>query len=53
MPHQENKGSRYRQLRLETETGLTYPEANVAIEIQFIDGRKDLFVALDVDSNWV
>jgi hypothetical protein len=35
---------------LEVETSLTYPEANVAIEVQFIDRHKYLFVALDVES---
>ena len=39
-----------RRLRLEVESSLTYPEANVAIEVQFIDRHKYLFVALDVES---
>ena len=43
-PYQgELKVAGIRRLRLET-------EANVAIEIQFIDGRKNLFFALDVEN---
>jgi hypothetical protein len=39
-----------RRLPVETEDGELCSAANVAIEIQLVDGRRDLFVALDVEN---
>jgi len=39
-----------RRLPLETSDGVTYPEPNVAIEIQLTDGRRDLFIAADIEN---
>jgi hypothetical protein len=41
---------RIRRLPLETPSGDTYPDANVAIEIQLADGRRDLIVAADIEN---
>ena len=35
---------------VETEIGILYPDGNVAVEIQLIDGRRDLFLSLDVEN---
>jgi hypothetical protein len=42
--------ARIRRLPLQTLEGVAYPEANVAVEVQFPDGSGDLFVAADVET---
>jgi len=42
--------ARIRRLPLETPSGATYPDTNVAIEIQLADGRRDLIVAADAEN---
>lgn len=39
-----------RRLPLETSQGVAYSDANVAVEVQLQDGRRDLFVAADVEN---
>lgn len=39
-----------RRLPLETEAGETYPDANVAVEVQLADGRRDLVIAMDIEN---
>jgi hypothetical protein len=39
-----------RRLPLETESGETYPDSNVAVEVRFVDGRRDLVVATDIEN---
>ena len=41
---------RIRRRSLETETGALYPAAHVALEIELIDGGRDLFVAVDAEN---
>jgi hypothetical protein len=38
-----------RRLSLETERGETRSDADVALEIQFTDGRQDMLIAIDVE----
>ena len=50
-PYQgESKVVGIRRLSLETEIGIPDPGGNVAVEIQLIDGRRDLFLSLDVEN---
>jgi len=50
-PYQvESKVVGIRRLSLETEIGIPYPDGNVAVEVQLIDGRRDLFLSLDVEN---
>ena len=39
-----------RRLRLETKDGTAFPEANVAVEVELVDGRRDLIVLADVEN---
>jgi hypothetical protein len=39
-----------RRLPLVCSSGAEYSDANVALEIEFIDGRRDLFIAPDVEN---
>lgn len=39
-----------RRLPLQTSQGLSFPNANAALEIELIDGRKDLIIAADVEN---
>ncbi|MBM3475807.1 MAG: hypothetical protein FJX75_21275 [Armatimonadetes bacterium] len=39
-----------RRLRLLDEMGAEYPDPNVAIEVTLADGRRDLFVTMDVEN---
>lgn len=44
--------STVRRLRLLNETGHEYPDSFVAIEVTLADGRRDLFVTMDVEDPW-
>jgi hypothetical protein len=39
-----------RRLRLLDDSGAEYPDSNVAIEVTLADGRRDLFVTMDVEN---
>lgn len=39
-----------RRLSLQTPDGVPYPDSCVAVEVQLTDGRRDLFVAADVEN---
>ncbi len=39
-----------RRLLLETAEGAPYPDADVAVEVELTDGRRDLFVAADMEN---
>ncbi len=42
--------ARIQRLPLEAPDGTAYPEPNVAVEVELADGRRDLFVAVDVEN---
>ena len=42
--------TKIRRLQLETPDGKRYPDANVAVEIQLIEGHRDLFIAADTEN---
>ncbi len=39
-----------RRLPLQGPEGLNWPDAHVAVEVQLVDGRKDLIIAADVEN---
>jgi len=50
-PYERNSNIKgIRRLPLEADEGASYPDSNAAVEIQLADGRRDLFVAADVEN---